>query len=73
MGNSIEPTPESDLPSKIGKPATRALVRAGYLRLEQFTELTESDVLKLHGMGPKAMGIIKDALEEKGLSFARKS
>jgi hypothetical protein len=34
------------------------------------SKITETEVLKLHGMGPKAMGIIRIALEEKGLSFA---
>jgi len=62
----------SDLPAKLSKPAMRALTQAGYLRLEQFTELSEAEVLKLHGMGPKAIDQIRQALEEKGLSFASK-
>ena len=62
----------SDLPAKLSKPAMRALTQAGYLRLEQFTELSEAEVLKLHGMGPKALDQIRQALEEKGLSFAGK-
>ena len=64
--------PESDLP-KISKPATRALTNAGYYRLEQFSNVTESDILKLHGVGPKGVRILKDALKEIGLSFAKKS
>ncbi|RFU68417.1 DNA-binding protein [Bacillus sp. V59.32b] len=71
QNNPIET--ESDLPPKIGKPATRALTAAGFSRLEQFTKVTEADVLKLHGMGPKALGIIRLALEAKGLSFTNKS
>ncbi|MFZ3589754.1 DNA-binding protein [Bacillus sp. DJP31] len=62
--------PESDLPSDIGKPATRALTGAGYLRLEQFTKVTEAEVLQLHGVGPKAIRIIREFLEAKGFSFA---
>jgi hypothetical protein len=61
--------PESDLP-KIGAPATRALHNAGYFRLEQLTGITEKDLAKLHGMGPKALGILRAALEERGRSFA---
>ncbi|MED4461910.1 DNA-binding protein [Metabacillus fastidiosus] len=64
---------ESDLPEKLVKPALRALTGAGYIRLDQFTELTESDVLQLHGMGPKALDQIRQALSARGLSFAEKS
>lgn len=64
---------ESDLPPGIGKPAQRALTGAGYVRLEQFTEVSEEEVLKLHGMGPKALDQIRRALVAKGLSFAEAS
>ncbi|MGG3889875.1 DNA-binding protein [Metabacillus fastidiosus] len=64
---------KSDLPEKLAKPALRALTGAGYIRLDQFTELTESDVLQLHGMGPKALDQIRQALSARGLSFAEKS
>jgi DNA-directed RNA polymerase alpha subunit len=61
---------ESDLPAELASPARRALVGAGYVRLEQFTRLSEADVLQLHGMGPKAMDQIRRALAARGLSFA---
>lgn len=61
-----------DLP-KISKPADRALHNAGFDRLEQFTKVTESDILKIHGVGPKAVRILNVALKEKGLCFAQKS
>ena len=54
---------------KIGAPAKRALEAAGYTRLEQLTKVTEAELGQLHGMGPKALGILRDALKEKGLSF----
>ncbi|WP_202916199.1 DNA-binding protein [Paenibacillus mesophilus] len=73
MTNINEPKPESDLPTGISKPAQRALSGAGYSRLEQFTTISEAEILKLHGMGPKALGIIRQALADKGLSFADKS
>lgn len=59
----------SDLP-KLSSPARRALANAGYLRLEQFSKLTEAEILKLHGMGPKALEQIRQALAAKGQSFA---
>jgi DNA-directed RNA polymerase alpha subunit len=60
--------PENSFP-KIGKPAERALLAAGYTRLEQLAKVSEKDLLNLHGMGPKALGILKEALKAKGLSF----
>ena len=62
---------ESDLPPKIGNPARRALEGEGYFRLGQLTKVAESELMKLHGMGPNALGMLKDALKAKGLSFAR--
>ncbi|MDQ2905203.1 MAG: DNA-binding protein [Ktedonobacteraceae bacterium] len=61
---------ESDLPPGLSRPAQRALAGAGYARLEQFTSLSEAEVLQLHGMGPKAMDLIRRALAARGLSFA---
>ncbi len=61
--------PQSDFPKTSG-PAQRALEQAGYTHLEQLTQVTETELLKLHGMGPKALGILRAALAEKGLSFA---
>lgn len=66
-------TIESNLPTGLSKPAIRALSGAGYLRLEQFAKLSEAEVLQLHGMGPKAMDIIRDALAAKELSFSKDS
>ena len=60
---------KSDLPTELAKPARRALEGAGYVKLEQFIELSEVEVLKLHGMGPKALEQIRIALNDRGLSF----
>nr|WP_249315536.1 DNA-binding protein [Bacillus sp. FJAT-49711] len=46
--------------------AKRALEVAGYKRLEQLTKVTESELLKLHGMGPNALVKIRLAFAEKG-------
>ena len=59
----------SDFP-KIGAPATRALVGAGYTHLEQLTKVTEAELGRLHGMGPKALGILRETLRARNLSFA---
>jgi hypothetical protein len=63
----------SDLPPKLAAPAKRALAGAGYVRLEQLTRVTEADLKKLHGMGPKAMGQLRQALADTGLHFANGS
>ena len=63
---------ESDLPTNIGKPAGQALAVAGYNRLEQLAQVSEKELLQLHGVGPKAVGLLRQALVAKGLSFARR-
>lgn len=70
MKNKQSESQEGDLPAGMGKPAQRALAGAGYVRLEQFTRVSEAEVLELHGMGPKAIGVLRRALEARGLSFA---
>jgi DNA repair protein RadC len=57
---------------KLAAPAKRALAGAGYSKLEQLTKASEAELLQLHGMGPKAMKQLHEALEAKGLSFAKK-
>jgi len=61
---------ESDLPPGISAPARRALAGAGIETLEQCATRSEAELLKLHGFGPKALGIIRGALDAKGLTFA---
>jgi len=54
---------------KIGAPATRALEAAGYTNLKQLTKLTEAELAQLHGMGPKALNILRESMKADGLSF----
>ena len=61
---------ESDLPIELAKPAQRALYEAGYLRLEQLTKVSETELKQLHGIGPNAIKQLRRALGAKGLSFA---
>jgi hypothetical protein len=56
------------LPS-IGAPATRALSSVGVTRLSDVLAYTRSELLSLHGFGPKALGILDDALAAEGLSL----
>lgn len=63
------PEPASDLPPAIGKPATNAFALAGLTRLEQFTTVREVDLRRLHGVGPKAIEVIRRALADQGRTF----
>jgi predicted flap endonuclease-1-like 5' DNA nuclease len=60
----------TDFPLAIGKVAMRELHLAGYFRLEQLATVTERDLLKIHGLGPKAVRLLRAALDEEGLAFA---
>jgi hypothetical protein len=62
-----------DLPNELAQPARRALVGAGYVRLDQLTAVSEAELKKLHGIGPKAVEQLRRALAAKGLSFANTS
>ena len=61
---------QHDFPAGLAQPALRALRAGGYTRLVQLTKVKEADLLKLHGMGPKAIGLLRSALEADGRSFA---
>lgn len=42
---------------------------AGYVRVDQLADVKEADLVKLHGMGPTAIDVLRAALKERGLSF----
>jgi hypothetical protein len=58
----------SDLPA-IGRPATDALALRGITTLDRVAEHTEEDLLSLHGVGPKAIRILGEALAADGRGF----
>ena len=62
-------TQESDLP-KLSAPAQRALASVGIQRLDQLTKFKESEIKKLHGLGPSTIKSLHAALKAKGLTFA---
>lgn len=61
---------KTPLPTGISKPATRALHNQGYYYIEDLASLTEAELLSLHGLGPKAIPVLKQALKEQGLELA---
>ncbi|MFD8971470.1 MULTISPECIES: DNA-binding protein [Streptomyces] len=61
--------PGTDLPRGIGAPATRALAAAGYTRLSQLAGVPAAELAALHGVGPKALRVLGEALAERGESL----
>jgi DNA-directed RNA polymerase alpha subunit len=61
--------PASAWPKGVGAPARRALANAGFDHLDQLSRTTERELAALHGMGPKALRILGEALAERGLAF----
>jgi len=54
----------------IGEPARNALAAAGYCHLEELVGVTEAERKKLHGMGPKALRVLREELASRGLGLA---
>ena len=52
------------LPTNIGRPATNALIAAGITCLEDVAKHTEAELAALHGVGPKAIGILTESLRQ---------
>ena len=57
------------LPRGLGAPAIRALTGAGYTGLDQLAGVPASQLRGMHGMGPRALSRLQEALEERGLSL----
>lgn len=66
----VESDDGEGLPRAIGAPATRALTAAGLTRLEQLDGMARRELLALHGVGPKAVRILDEALTERGTGLA---
>jgi hypothetical protein len=66
-----ENKPESGFLSKLSGPARSALVHEGIDTLEKLSAFTEKEILKLHGIGPASLPVMRALLEEEGLSFKK--
>ena len=58
-----------NLPAGIGRPALRALTAAGITSLRDLSRLREVDLLQMHGVGPRAVRLLKESLSAEGLSL----
>jgi hypothetical protein len=57
-------------PPGMSQPSLRALLGAGYNSLEAVAAATPKELLDLHGMGPKGIRLLREALAARGMSFA---
>ena len=64
-----EKQPTDGLLSKLSAPARRALENQGIGTVEQLSQYSEKEILKLHGMGKSSLPKLRAALEETGLTF----
>jgi hypothetical protein len=60
---------QAAFPPGVSGPALRALSAAGARTLDDLTRWTEPELAALHGMGPKALGLLRAALQARGLGF----
>ena len=57
-----------DLP-KLAAPAMRALASIQVESVENLARFTEKEITDLHGMGPNALGKLKEAMKAAGVEF----
>lgn len=57
---------------RIGGPADSALEQAGHLTLESLAGASTKELLALHGLGPKGVRLLDEALREAGLEPLRR-
>ena len=70
MGLDRHDNQETDLPKGLSNPALRALANAGLFTLEQVSTISEAELKNMHGIGPKAVELLRTTLETNGLTFA---
>ena len=56
---------------RIAAPARRALENAGIRTLPELAAFREQEVLQWHGVGPNAVGALKEVLKAQGLAFKK--
>lgn len=62
---------QDNFPRGVARPALRALYAAGLTTLDHLTQVSEAELTALHGMGPKAISLLRAALVARGLDFRK--
>ena len=55
----------TEIPHRVGAPARRAFDAAGYKTLEELLAADEDDLLALHGVGPRAIRILREEPQDR--------
>lgn len=63
-------SPEHEFPRTIGKVAARELAAHGYTTFDSLTAVSEKELLKIHGVGPKAIRVLGEELAAQGKAYA---
>jgi DNA-directed RNA polymerase alpha subunit len=72
MKNALkERKPQEGFLAALSAPARRALENKGIKTLRQLAAYSETEILKLHGMGPGSLPKLNNALQAAGLSFKK--
>jgi hypothetical protein len=67
--SKTKPSAKEAWPKGVAQPAQRALAAAGYANVDQLANAREAELAALHGMGAKALDILRNALKQRGKSF----
>lgn len=67
-----ESKPQSGFLSKLSSPARNALIHEGIVTLQQLSNFSEKEILKIHGIGPASLPSLRASLEENGLTLKNK-
>ena len=63
--------PETGFLALLSGPARGALEHAGITTLTELSRHSEREILELHGMGPKSLPVLRQALQDANLAFTR--
>jgi DNA-directed RNA polymerase alpha subunit len=66
-----EHNPQNNFLSRLAAPARRALENKGIKTVKQLSKYSETEILKLHGMGRTSMPILHNILKTEGVSFKK--
>ena len=61
---------QGNFPKGLSQPALRALATAQLNTLNDLTTIKKESFAQLHGIGPKALALLEQALDQQGKSFA---
>jgi len=69
MTDDTAASAQTEFPRSIGKVAARELAANGFARYDQLALVTAETLLAIHGVGPRAVAILREELANRDLSF----